>query len=275
MMASKTESSPACAGHCRNCDMALVREHANYCSNCGQTVHHEVPSAREFMQELVGHYVALEGKLATTLRALLFSPGKLTRDYFEGRRQRYIAPLRLYLTFSLIFFIVFKLAVDSPAPLPKPPASAVPAITGAAPVAHAETKRPAAVSPTREGMKRAIIAYGAYAMFFLIPVFTVFLRVLFPRRDYNFGSHLVFAFHAHAFFFIAFSIAALLPSSAWLTVALFVVCGGYLQFAMQAVYGGRVYVNVLRLLALFVPYASCLAMTTAGFAGWMAMRTAT
>ena len=48
--------------------------------------------------------MALEGALWRTLVALLWHPGRLTVEYFAGRRARYIAPLRLYLTFSLILF---------------------------------------------------------------------------------------------------------------------------------------------------------------------------
>jgi hypothetical protein len=258
------DSSP----FCRNCGATLPEKQARYCHSCGQTTHLEIPTFAEFVHELVGHYVALEGKLATTLRALLFSPGKLTRDYFDGRRQRHIPPLRLYLTFSLIFFVVFKLAVSVPVAVPQTSSTAPTTVAAEAPAAN-----PGA-SPTRESFKKAIVAYGAYAMFFLIPIFTMFLRVLYPRRQLNFGSHLVFSFHVHTFFFIAFAIAALLPAGPWLVVGLFVICGTYLQMAMQAVYGGRVYFNLMRLLALFVIYAFCMAVTTAGIAGWVGARAA-
>jgi len=68
-----------------------------------------VPSAREFLHEFIAHYVALEGKLWKSMALLIFRPGRLTRDYIEGKRVRYIEPLRLYLTFSIIFFAIFKL----------------------------------------------------------------------------------------------------------------------------------------------------------------------
>ena len=67
-----------------------------------------MPSAREFLHEFIAHYVALEGKLWKSMALLLFRPGRLTRDYIEGKRVRYIEPLRLYLTFSIIFFAIFK-----------------------------------------------------------------------------------------------------------------------------------------------------------------------
>jgi uncharacterized protein DUF3667 len=41
-----------------------------------------------------------------TLRLLLFRPGALTAEYFLGRRARYLAPLRLYLTSTLLFFFL-------------------------------------------------------------------------------------------------------------------------------------------------------------------------
>ncbi len=64
---------------------------------------------REFIHEFVGHYVALEGPLWRTLWAMLFLPGRPTREYFIGRRRRYVQPLRLYLSLSLVFFIAVHL----------------------------------------------------------------------------------------------------------------------------------------------------------------------
>ncbi|MBN4075096.1 DUF3667 domain-containing protein [Gammaproteobacteria bacterium AH-315-E17] len=37
---------------------------------------------------------------------LLFKPGKLTNEYIAGRRVRYLPPFRLYLIFSILFFLV-------------------------------------------------------------------------------------------------------------------------------------------------------------------------
>jgi hypothetical protein len=53
--------------------------------------------------------VALEGALWRTLRLLLARPGRLTREYLDGRRRMYVLPLRLYLTCSFLFFLVLKL----------------------------------------------------------------------------------------------------------------------------------------------------------------------
>lgn len=98
------------ATYCPNCGAQLS---GNFCQGCGQAAHLHVPSAREFLHEFVAHYVALEGKLWKSMALLIFRPGQLTRDYIEGKRVRYIEPLRLYLTFSIIFFAIFKFSGNS------------------------------------------------------------------------------------------------------------------------------------------------------------------
>jgi hypothetical protein len=95
------------------------------------------PTAREFLHEFIGHHVALEGKLWVTLRKLLFAPGSLTVEYFAGRKLRYINPLRLYLTVSLILFAVLGL-ID-----PKVNVATFDPKTGtvSAPLSHKESMR--------------------------------------------------------------------------------------------------------------------------------------
>jgi hypothetical protein len=90
---------------CRNCG---AQAPLNFCPQCGQETTLHPPTLREFLHEFVGHYVALEGALWRTLALLLARPGRLTREYLDGRRRRYVLPLRLYLTTSFIFFVVLK-----------------------------------------------------------------------------------------------------------------------------------------------------------------------
>ena len=91
---------------CRNCGTPAPLK---FCPECGQETTLHPPSLGEFVHEFVGHYVALEGALWRTLRLLVARPGRLTREYLDGRRRRYVLPLRLYLTCSFLFFLVLKL----------------------------------------------------------------------------------------------------------------------------------------------------------------------
>ena len=95
---------------CRNCGTPAPLK---FCPECGQETTLHPPTLGEFLHEFVGHYVALEGQLWRTLAVLLRRPGRLTREYLEGRRRRYVLPLRLYLTASFLFFLVLKLTASA------------------------------------------------------------------------------------------------------------------------------------------------------------------
>jgi hypothetical protein len=91
---------------CRNCGTPAPLK---FCPECGQETTLHPPTLGEFLHEFAGHYVAMEGALWQTLRLLLTKPGRLTREYLDGRRRRYVLPLRLYLTCSFLFFLAVKL----------------------------------------------------------------------------------------------------------------------------------------------------------------------
>jgi hypothetical protein len=94
--------------HCANCGQRL-NPWDRFCSQCGQDTQDHAPSFWEFVHEWALHYVAAEGKLWKSLWALIAKPGFLTREYLAGRKQRYVLPLRLLLTFGLLFFFSLKL----------------------------------------------------------------------------------------------------------------------------------------------------------------------
>ena len=102
--------SPSAHGggtRCHNCDAPLV---GPYCAECGQRHHADLdPSLRELAHEAGEELLHWDGKLVETIKLLLLAPGRLTREYLEGRRARYLSPLRLYLTCSVLFFFVMAL----------------------------------------------------------------------------------------------------------------------------------------------------------------------
>ena len=51
-----------------------------------------------------------DSRLWKTLWYLLSRPGFLTREFFEGKRVRYLPPFRLYLVISVVFFLAIGFA---------------------------------------------------------------------------------------------------------------------------------------------------------------------
>ena len=87
---------------CKNCDTSLT---GLYCSNCGQK-NSEIKKLREFLSEFFDAFFSLDFRIFTTLKYLLFKPGFLTREYWAGRKERYLVPLRLYLVVSFCTFVL-------------------------------------------------------------------------------------------------------------------------------------------------------------------------
>jgi hypothetical protein len=89
--------------NCLNCGAELVGQ---YCGICGQRARNRLISLWELLSEAFGDLFELDSRLWRTLIPLLVRPGRLTRDYLEGRRARYMPPFRMYLVLSVVFFVV-------------------------------------------------------------------------------------------------------------------------------------------------------------------------
>lgn len=288
------------ADACKNCG---VTTSGNFCHQCGQATHLHVPSAREFLHEFIAHYVALEGKLWRSLMLLFSKPGLLTREYIEGRRVRYVEPLRLYLSFSIIFFALFKFSGvtlynnDSPvgtapaaigAPARSAPAPDVVLTSGARVELNDDEReiarqlgtvnsrlgtrmenffRMARISQT-EVVKRAFYSYTPYAIFLLMPLFALFLKLLYLGSGRRYGEHFLFALHSNAFAFFTMSLVIVADGWDFVQAALVAWLVFYLPTAMRRVYGGTRRLTALRWLVLLALHL--LSLSIAVFAVVMA-----
>lgn len=91
---------------CLNCGQSLNPEHDNFCPHCGQVNNVKKETAIGLVKELVEEFLHLDSKVMASLVPLLIKPGFLTRDYTSGRRARYFHPVRMFLTLTVIMFIV-------------------------------------------------------------------------------------------------------------------------------------------------------------------------
>ena len=102
------------AGHtheatCLNCGTQLVGPH---CHQCGQRGHvHRTLGA--FFHDLLHGVLHFEGKTWRTLPMLAWHPGRLTREYIDGRRASYVSPIALFLFVVFLTFAGFH-ALGSP-----------------------------------------------------------------------------------------------------------------------------------------------------------------
>lgn len=120
-----------------------------------------------------------------------------------------------------------------------------------------------------------------YMLIAVLPLFALFLKLIYLPSGRRYGEHLVFALHANAFAFLLSSAILLLPGSVpWLIIGLsegfpqFVSVADYLQliplawllaylpWAMQRVYGGAKAVTAVRWLLLLAAHLCAITLAT-------------
>ena len=287
--ASQGPAAPACL----NCGAPFSgSRRPPFCPRCGQETTLLPPTLREFAQQFGGAYLSTEGALWRTLKLLLLKPGELTVQYLAGRRKHYVLPLRLYLSISLITLLLVRLASNgmdnalkfdwdmrkgeysvftlgdgSGAGLK----DGVYFCNGLPQWLCKRLERRLVADPKslqREATalgERAISNLGA-AMFVLLPLFALCLKLVYLNRRLRYTEHLVFALHLHACWFIV--LALMLLDQPWLTGLAFMVLPVYTWMAMRRVYGGRWWPLLLRSLLVSTVYMVMLSFAMVAVVIW-------
>ena len=268
-----TQESHATA-NCANCGATVL---GKFCGSCGQRLEHEIHSVWHFTQEATEDLTHADSRLWGTLFALLFKPGFLTREFLDGRRVRYLPPLRLYLVLSVLFFLVIgshhgtsrviQVTSDTDHPsvklVPTDEVKELAAKPGETPEERADrvckddydgpgskfilkfAKKACRKSVLDNGhtITEALLHNLPRAMFIFLPALAVLMKLMYwrPRRYYV--EHLLFFVHNHAFAFLLFGLYVLLsrivPASLghWLTLLVWLYFPYYLFRSMRRVYG--------------------------------------
>ena len=87
---------------CLNCDSQIA---GRYCAVCGQEAENQTAAVKLLVADFLSDVASFDSKIVRTLKPLLLRPGFLTNEYNAGRRVRYLSPLKVYLTLSLVFFL--------------------------------------------------------------------------------------------------------------------------------------------------------------------------
>lgn len=230
---------------CTNCGAPLAGE---YCAQCGQRRFR--PEDRR-LPRLLGQFLEaltdLDSRAWRSVRALLLQPGRLTQDWFAGRRARWLTPVALFLLANLVYFL-FPAITDFDLPLRNHVSAAVLhdlADPAAAPKLR-ESGGGQLHSPWTEAWVRARVAqevaaapgtdaravfaqlersyalassnYSKLLIILHVPFLALGLQLLMSGTQRYYAEHFVAALHYFAFL-LAFVELVLLPASfvaAWL-----------------------------------------------------------
>lgn len=96
---------------CPNCGTILA-PNFEFCPTCGQENHELNVPIGHLVYEFVESIFHFDIKFWNTFRAIVTRPGKITRDFVDGKRARYVPPARLYVFVAFFFFLMLNKLMD-------------------------------------------------------------------------------------------------------------------------------------------------------------------
>ena len=239
---------------CLNCAAPL---HGPYCHACGQKVAHTKLGIHDFVHEATHEFLHLDGKILKTVKLLVTKPGLLTKEFIEGRRARYISPLRVYLTFSLLFFF---LAAVVP--------GARESFIGVGPGKGPSQQRSAEEERQADQIGNALMHNLPRAAFVLMPAFALLTWLFYRREQPYYIPHLYYSVHFHAFAFLVLAVSVSLGLLGAIGKAVgslvFFTIVPYHYIGLRRVFGGSRWKTFAKGTAVGVAYWLVLALTMLG-----------
>jgi hypothetical protein len=92
--------------NCQNCNTHYI---GHYCPNCGQPAKEFDKPFSFVFYNFVGDFFAFDTRFLNTFIQLVFHPGKLTSEFFAGRRVRYAPPFRIFIFMSFLLFLLLQI----------------------------------------------------------------------------------------------------------------------------------------------------------------------
>ncbi len=265
--------------HCLNCGEPITKR---FCPECGQEATRSATPLRKLLSELADHLFSFDSKLFATLRILLTKPGMLTTEYLEGRRQRYLAPFRIYVTMSAIFFLLLGfrtrviptytaspiIHVNAPGVLTTNSFEGLPdSVTELEHKVEAQGKKlnlvdhyllRQVVQLKKVGVKGLVdklIGNLPLMMFLLLLLFACALKLVYWRSGRLYTEHLIFLLHCHALSYLALCLEFVPQGRLW-TPLITIWLGTYFFLAMHRVYRQSIGKTLVKMALLSGFYAA-------------------
>ena len=172
---------------------------------------------REIIYNTVDTIFAFDNKILKTMKYLTFYPGKLTKEFFDGKVIQYVYPAKLFWFMTLLFFAALTFVTSDDIKLigtggdEEQIETTLDDINSA--ILQDTTVGKEAKAPKPNHDEKAItekfMSYSPYGILLLVPVFAFILFVFFYKNKNYYSHHLIFSLHAHSFVFFFFTILIL------------------------------------------------------------------
>lgn len=177
-MSSQNENAKSV--QCLNCGSAVD---VRYCTVCGQEAHPTKMPFAHYRSVFINSVLDLDNRFFYSVRGLFVNPGKATTEYLEGRRVAYMAPLRIYLSLSVVYFLISEFT---------------------------ETNQVFFVNFSNQNeLPIDLVNLIQYSLFLLVPVFAGLLYLFNRGKRTYYIEHLIIALHIHSVWFVLLTLEPL------------------------------------------------------------------
>jgi len=234
---------------CYNCATPL---RGQFCSECGQKAGPLDPTVHDFLHDFSHEMLHVDGRIFRSVWKLLSAPGFLTREQFEGRRAKWVSPIRLYLIFSIAYFAAASLAATRTV--------VVEPDDDPGTTAFLQGLGFSSATALKLAVEDARTHWGPRAMFVLVPVMAWLIGLTWRRRGRHYPQQLYCALHVHAAWFAMAAAVALLQAvvprriGELLDTVLVVYGFAYIVLTFRVAYRGTVWQSMMRAALVTVAY---------------------
>ncbi len=132
-----------------------------------------------FLRDATETLFNIDNRFFTTIKDLFLRPGLVTKKYLEGKRARYLPPLRVYITVSILYFLVISLV---------------------------DTNQFLMINMDLGGKEDAFGDFLRYSMILLVPAFAWVVQLAHRRQERYYVQYLIFSVHLHVIWFFFFGV---------------------------------------------------------------------
>lgn len=91
---------------CKNCNAPID---GNYCTVCGQKSTVSKITIKETFKEIINMFFSVNAPLMITLKYAFINPGKLFREFIEGKRKKYYKPVPFFILMTVLYVLMSSL----------------------------------------------------------------------------------------------------------------------------------------------------------------------
>jgi hypothetical protein len=280
---------------CSNCGYVFAGVR-NYCPRCGQKNKRLTAPLKYLLEEILESTLHFDSKSFRTVSSLLVKPGHLSVEFNSGRRANYVAPIRIYVFISFVFFLLLGLlngrsggdAEEGQAGPKRGPVisftikqinsrdlaglsldqvdalmakKGVPATRGYKFVFH-QMHKIANNGASAAEFSHLLIKNISYMMFILMPVFGAWIYLFHRRKQKYFIESLVTSVHFHSYLFLILTVLVIIGALIKMELpilAMPIIGTIYLFLMFRKVFQQSVFLTLVKMLGIGLLYLASFA----------------